>query len=163
MPVQGIPAQTPKTEITITRVINADRAMVFKAWTDAKQLAAWWGPRGFSAPVCRADARPGGEIYIEMRGPDGVVYPMKGTFKEVVPPERIVFVSAGLDKDGNPLFEVLNTVTFAAQEKKTSLTLHARVLKKTPLADQYLVGMEIGWNQTLDRLVEFNEAGRVSG
>ena len=163
MPVQGNLAGTPKTQITITRVINADRATVFKAWTDAKQLAVWWGPRGFSTPVCRADARSGGEIYIEMRGPDGVVYPMRGNFQEVVPPERIVFVSAALDKDGNPLFEVLNTVTFAAQEKKTTLTLHARVLTKTPMADQYLVGMEIGWNQTLDRLAEFNEAGRVSG
>lgn len=163
MAIQANRAQTPKTEIEITRVINAERAMVFKAWTDPKQLAAWWGPRGFSAPLCRADARPGGEIYIEMRGPDGVVYPMKGTYREVVPPERIVFVSAALDQAGNPLFEVLNTVTLAEQGKKTVLTLHGRVLTKTALADQYLAGMEIGWNQTLDRLAEFNETGRISG
>ncbi|HEX5433688.1 MAG TPA: SRPBCC domain-containing protein [Candidatus Angelobacter sp.] len=163
MPAQGNPAQIPKTEIEVTRVINAERAMVFEAWTDPKQLAAWWGPRGFSSPVCRADARPGGEIYIEMRGPDGVVYPMKGTFQEVVPPERIVFVSAALDKDGKALFEVLNTATFTEQGKKTTLTLHARVLTKTPLADQYLAGMEIGWRQSLDRLAEFNETGRISG
>lgn len=163
MAIQANRAQTPKTEIEITRVLNAERAMVFKAWTDPKQLAAWWGPRGFSAPLCRADARPGGEIYIEMRGPDGVVYPMKGTYREVVPPERIVFVSAALDQAGNPLFEVLNTVTLTEQGKKTVLTLHGRVLTKTALADQYLAGMEIGWSQSLDRLAEFNETGRISG
>jgi len=55
----------------ITRVVNASRSLVFKAWTDAKDVAQWWGPRGFTNPVCELDVRPGGAIRIHMRGPDG--------------------------------------------------------------------------------------------
>src|SRR6201981_2378158 len=78
-------------EITITRVFDAPRAMVFKAWTDAKELAQWWGPKGFTNPVCELDVRVGGAIRIHMRSPDGSVYPMKGDFREIVPPERLAF------------------------------------------------------------------------
>ena len=64
-----------------------------------------------------------------MRGPDGTVYPMTGVYLEVVEPERIVFTSAALGADGNPMFEVLTTVTFAEQGGKTKQILHARVIK----------------------------------
>jgi len=63
-----------------------------------------------------------------MRGPDGTVYPMTGVYLEVVEPERIVFTSATLGADGNPMFEVLTTVTFAEQGGKTKQILHARVI-----------------------------------
>ena len=59
-------------EITITRVFDAPRALVFQAWTDAKHLAQWWGPHGFTNPVCEIDPRPGGAIYIVMQAPDAV-------------------------------------------------------------------------------------------
>jgi len=74
------------------------------------------------------DVRPGGAIRIHMRGPDGTVYPMTGVYLEVVEPERIVFTSAALGADGNPMFEVLTTVTFAEQGGKTKQILHARVI-----------------------------------
>ena len=67
-------------ELTITRVFDAPRALVFQAWTDAKHLAQWWGPRDFTNPVCEIEARAGGAIRIHMRGPDGVVYKMKARF-----------------------------------------------------------------------------------
>jgi uncharacterized protein YndB with AHSA1/START domain len=97
------------------------------------------------------DARPGGAIRIHMRGPDGTVYPMTGVYQEVVEPERIVFTSAALDEEGNPLFEVLNTVTFTEQSGKTKQTLQARVIKRTAKAARYLAGMEAGWTQSLER------------
>jgi uncharacterized protein YndB with AHSA1/START domain len=125
---------------------------VFRAWTDPKTLAVWWGPKGFSNPVCEVDAREGGEIRIHMRAPDGVVYPMKGVFEEVDEPERLIFISTALDENGNSMFDVLNTVTFAEVGGKTSLTLQARVIKATAVAPQYLKGMEAGWSQSLDRL-----------
>src|ERR1700689_4045546 len=86
-------------ELTITRVFDAPRNIVFAAWTDAKQLAQWWGPTGFTNPVCEIDVRPGGAIRIDMRAPDGTIYPMTGVFVEIVPLERIVFTSFALDKE----------------------------------------------------------------
>ena len=141
-------------ELVLTRVFDAPRELVFKAWTDPKQVAQWWGPHGFTNPVCDLDVRPGGAIRIHMRGPDGTVYPMTGVYNEVVEPERLVFTSAALDADGNPMFEVLTTVTFAEQGGKTKQIMRARVVKSTAEAAPYIKGMEAGWTQSLERLAE---------
>src|SRR5229473_4268217 len=99
--------QLPSRELVITRTFDAPRDLVFKMWTDAKHMAQWWGPHGFTNPVCELDVRPGGAIRIDMRGPDATVYPMTGVYQEIVEPERIVFTSAALDEKGHPMFEVL--------------------------------------------------------
>ena len=145
---------TAERELTITRTINAPREKVFKAWTDPVQLANWWGPKGFSSTIHEADARPGGKIYIDMKAPDGTVYPMDGEFYEINPPERLVFISAALDKNNKRLFEVLNTVTFADVNGKTKLTLHVRVSKIRSEDAHYLDGMNQGWTGSLDRLTQ---------
>ena len=106
-------------EVVVRRVVAAPRDLVFRVWTDPVHLVRWWGPHGFTNPRCEADARPGGKIHIDMRGPDGTVYPMAGEYKEVVPPERLVFTSAALDGNGEPLFENLNIVTFAEERGGT--------------------------------------------
>jgi uncharacterized protein YndB with AHSA1/START domain len=142
-------------ELTITRVFDAPRKVVFAAWTDAKQVAQWWGPTGFTNPVCELDVRPGGAILIHMRAPDGTVYPMSGVYKEVVEPERIVFTSAALDKDGKAMFENLNTIIFSEQDGKTTVVVSVKVLKSSAAAEQHLAGMEMGWKLTLDRLEVF--------
>ena len=118
----------------------------------AEAHGAWWGPKGFTNPVCELDARVGGEIRIHMRAPDGVVYPMKGVFEEIDEPERLVFISTALDEKGNSMFDILNTVNFVEQRGKTELTLQARVIRATAVAPQYLKGMEAGWTQSLERL-----------
>jgi uncharacterized protein YndB with AHSA1/START domain len=99
-------------ELTITRVFDAPRALVFKVWTDPKHLAQWWGPQGFTNPVCEFDARVGGELRIHMRGPDGAIYPMKGVIREFAPPERLAFTSIAIDAAGNHLLEGMTTVLF---------------------------------------------------
>ena len=143
-------------ELVLTRVFNAPRERVWKAWTDPNQVAQWWGPAGFTNPRCEVDVRPGGVLRIDMRGPDGTVYPMSGVYREVVSPERLVFTGSALDEKGKPLFEVLNTVTFADQGGKTKLTVQAQVVRKiAAVADQYLKGQEQGWSQSLERLEEF--------
>jgi uncharacterized protein YndB with AHSA1/START domain len=142
-----------QTMIT-TRIFDAPREVVFKAWTDPKQLQRWWGPKGFTNPVCEVDVRPGGAIRIHMRAPDGTVYPMTGVFHEIVVPERLVFSSSALDGNDDPLFEVLNTVTFADEGGKTKLTLQASVSKVKGHAAPHLAGMEQGWSMALDRLAE---------
>lgn len=138
--------------LDMKRVFAAPRALVFKAWVDPSQLAVWWGPKGFTNPVCEADARPGGAILIHMRAPDGVVYPMTGEFLEVTPPERLVFTCAALDGNGQPMFVNRNTVIFTEVAGGTEIALHVAVISTTPAAPQYLKGMEMGWKLSLDRL-----------
>jgi uncharacterized protein YndB with AHSA1/START domain len=140
--------------LTITRAFDAPRTLVFKAWTDPKMLARWWGPHHFTNPVCEVDVRPGGGIRIDMRGPEGTVYPMTGVFHDIVVPERLVFSTTPLDEAGKPMFEVLNTVTFEENAGTTKFTLQARFVKTTAVAAQYLEGMEAGWTQSLERLEE---------
>jgi len=142
-------------ELVLTSVFDAPRELVFKAWTDPKRVAQWWGPHRFTNPVCELDPRPGGAIRIHMRGPDGTVYPMTGVYQEVVEPERIVFTSAALDAAGKPMFELLTTVTFGEQGGKTKQILRARVIKSTAQAAPYLAGMEAGWTQSLERLTAY--------
>lgn len=139
-------------EEVITREFDCPREIVFEAWTDPKHLAQWWGPKGFSTPVCEWPAKPGGAIYVVMRGPNGVDYPMGGTFREVVRPERLVFTSGPLNEKGEMIFELLQTVTFAERNGKTTLTVKATVLKTTASAAQYLGGYKIGMTQSLERL-----------
>jgi uncharacterized protein YndB with AHSA1/START domain len=150
------PTEEPADRVLVMeRVFDAPRELVFKAWTDPKHVAQWWGPKGFTNPVCELDVRPGGAILIHMRGPDGVVYPTKGVYREIAPPERLVFTNNAFeDEEGNSQLEVLTTVTFAEHNGKTKITLRAVVAKSTPEVAAALAGMEEGWNQSLDRLAE---------
>ena len=147
--------QQPKTmerELIITRILDAPREPVFRAWTDPAHLARWWGPKGFTNPVCEADVRPGGVLRIVMRGPDGSEYPMKGVFQEVVSPERLVFTNIAVDADGKHLLEGVTQVTLAEQSDKTKLTVNTRAVAVVDHAVEYLKGMEAGWTQSLERL-----------
>jgi uncharacterized protein YndB with AHSA1/START domain len=153
MPAMPPQPGTAPHDLVLTRIIDAPRELVFQAWTDPQHLAQWWGPQHFTNPVCEVDLRPGGAMRIDMRGPDGVIYPMKSVFREVVAPERLVFTSNAVeDAAGNPQLEGLATVTFAEHEGKTKLTVRVTILKATPAAADALAGMDAGWNQSLDRL-----------
>lgn len=142
-------------ELTITRVFDAPRNLVWKAWMDSKHIEKWWGPKGFTNPVCEWDAQSGNKILIHMKAPDGVIYPMDGEFVEVKKPERLVFISAALDKRGDRLFEVENTITFVEMGDKTKLTLYFGFYNITPEGAGYIGGAEMGWNMSLDKLVNY--------
>jgi uncharacterized protein YndB with AHSA1/START domain len=141
-----------RREVTITRIIDATRELVFQAWTDPKQMAEWWGPNGFTNPVCEMDARPGGALRIVMRAPNGVDYPMSGVFRELSEPGRLVFAAAAEDHEGNPLLEWVSTISLADHGGKTELTVHERAVAVTDVGARMLEGMEPGLRQTLDRL-----------
>ena len=145
---------TAERTVTIVRVFDAPRELVFKLWTDPKHMAQWWGPRGFTNPVCELDVRVGGAIRIDMRAPDGTVYPMTGTFREIMPPRRLVFEAVAEDRDGNALLRSLTMVTFADEGGKTKLTVHADAVGLSAVAPQMLAGMEAGWTQSLEKLAE---------
>ena len=152
MPATADATKTAEREITIIRVFNAPRALVFKAWTDASELAQWWGPKGFTNPVCDLDVRVGGAIRIHMRSPDGSIYPMKGEFREIVPPERLVFTNIAVDAADKPIIEGVTTVTFIERGGKTTMTLQTRGRAVVDYAVGYLQGMEMGWSGSIDKL-----------
>jgi uncharacterized protein YndB with AHSA1/START domain len=123
-------------------------------------VAAWWGPQGFTNPHCVWDARPGGAILVHMRGPKGspfdFVMPMKGTFHEVVAPERLVFTSTAMEDDeGVAQLETHNTITLQQHAEGTKLSVHAVVVKVMPAAQNAINGMEAGWTQSLEKLTVF--------
>src|SRR5262245_17393259 len=140
--------------ITLTRIFDAPRVLVWKAWTDPKMMAQWFGPRGFTIPVCELDVRAGGSLRIVMRGPDGNNYKMKGEFLEVVPPERLVFSNVATDNQDKHLLEGKTTVTFTEKDGKTTLTVKSHAIGLVPIALQMLAGMEAGWTQSIDKLEE---------
>ncbi|MGH7024704.1 MAG: SRPBCC family protein [Caulobacteraceae bacterium] len=139
--------------LVLERVLAAPRALVWHAWTDPAALARWWGPAGFSNPVCEFDARPGGAIRIEMMGPDGAIYPMDGRIEAIEPPARLVFTAGALGPDGKRLFDVRNTLELKEEGRATRLTLEARATAiHDPAAAGHLAGMEQGWTSSLERL-----------
>jgi uncharacterized protein YndB with AHSA1/START domain len=147
-------SSTADREITATRLLDAPRELVFQVWTDPQHVAQWWGPRGFTNTIEKMDVRPGGVWQFVMHGPDGVDYPNRVVFLEVVPPERLVYLH-GAERDDEPgQFHV--TVTFTAEGKQTRLAM--RTVFKTAAERARVieeVGAIEGLNQTLDRLTEY--------
>ncbi len=139
-------------EMELTRIFRAPREMVWRAWTEVDQLRVWWGPKVFTNPRCEADVRVGGAMHIDMRAPDGTVYPMGGEYEEIVPPEKLVFLTMALDANGNPLFTNRNTVLFVEVNGGTEIRLHVKVLTATAAAPQYLKGMREGWTGSFEKL-----------
>ena len=144
-------------ELTITRIINAPIELVFKAWTDEKMLAKWWGPHGCTNPVCQWEAKAGGKIYIEMKDANEAIHPMDGEVHDVMPPAKINFTCGALDKNKHRLFDVITAVTLSAQDGKTLLTLQINVNNIKPGSDRHLRGINAGWSQSIERLINLIE------
>lgn len=145
--------KSPVKELVLKRIFDAPRELVFKAWTDPKQVAKWWGPHLYTNPICEWDARVGGEILVHMKGPTGT-HPMSGVFKEIKPPVKLVFTAGVPDGKGKMVLENLNTVTFGVKGKKTQMTLKVKVLQAMEEALPMLEGMKVGWSQSLEKLAE---------
>jgi uncharacterized protein YndB with AHSA1/START domain len=147
-------------ELTLTRVFEAPRELVFKAWTDPAMLAQWWGPRGVTNPECEVDARVGGKIRVvmlagkELGALGGQRWPMQGEFQEFDAPTKIVFTNQAVDEDGHVLIDGLTMVTFVEQDGKTTMTLHTKAKGMVPQSAQMLEGMREGWAQSIEKLAE---------
>ncbi len=152
-------------DFILTRVFNAPRALVWKAWTDPEHLKKWFGPKGFTMPGCSMDLRPGGVFHYGLRSPQGHEMWGKWTFKEINPPEKLVLVSSFSDAQGgitrHPMsatwpLETLSTTTFTEEAGKTTLTLrwsayHATEAEQTTF-DSAHAGMTQGWGGTMAQL-----------
>jgi uncharacterized protein YndB with AHSA1/START domain len=145
-------------EVLITRIFRVSRQQVFKAWTDPKQLARWWGPEDFTNPVCLLNVVPGGGLYIVMHAPDGTDYPMNGIFLDIIVPELLVFTSGVFeDRQGNDQLELQHTVIFDENAAQTKLTVHSVVTRSSPGMQHALGRISEGWMQSLARLAQILE------
>jgi len=138
-----------------SRVFRAPRDLVFRAWSDCGHLTNWWGPSGWTLPVCEMDFRVGGTWQYCMRSPEGETSCGASTYHEIVEPERIVYTDAFTDADGKPIAdmpEMVITVSFAEVADGTKLTSVARFATAKDLEFGVGIGMEQGLRETWDRL-----------
>src|SRR5258708_172951 len=99
----SLAGESSNSEFVLTRVFDAPRHLVFKAWTESDRLAKWWGPAGFTMLISKLEFRPGGVFHYCMRSPDGHEMWGKFVYREITPPERLVFVNSFADEAGNPV------------------------------------------------------------
>lgn len=164
-------AATPDSnpnEFVISRVFDAPRELVWKAWTEPDRLMQWFGPKGVKMPTCNMDFRPGGIFHYCMLTPDGHEMWGKWVFREIEAPLRLVLVSSFSDAHGgitrhplNPQWplKTLSTTTFEAQENKTLLTIRWTPLNPTAeeraTFAQSHASMQQGWGGTLEQLENY--------
>lgn len=158
-------------ELLITRIFEAPRELVFRAFSEAERLVQWWGPKGFEMGVSWLDFRPGGVFHYSMKAPNGMEMWGKFVYREIVPPEKIVFVNSFSDATGGltrhfawpewPL-EILNTLTFEEHQGKTTLTLRGGPINAPENEMQFFLeakkGVNMGFNATFDQLETYLEA-----
>jgi len=161
---QSISESSKISEVIITRFFNASQKRLFKAWTDPKILMSWWGPKGFSCPVCKIDLHVGGKYFSCMRSPEGKDFYSTGVYKEIKTPSKLVMTDSFADEKGNVVSaayygmssnfpqELLVSLTFEKLKHGTIFTLkHSGI---TEMSKEDHSNMEQGWKETLDKLSE---------
>jgi uncharacterized protein YndB with AHSA1/START domain len=148
-------------ELVLERTFDAPRKLVFQAFSEAEHLKHWWGPKGWSLPVCNIDFRPGGVWHFCMKCTDesqeyyGQESWGKAVYKEIIAPERIVYVDSFSDAEGNTVAdmpETLITMTFIEQEGKTTIISRAEYASAEAVKTVLDMGMIQGITETYDNL-----------
>ena len=156
-------------EFVISRVFDAPRERVWKAWTEPERLKQWWGPKGFTVHTCKVDLRPGGVFHYGMRTPDGGDMWGKFIYREIVAPKRLVFIDSFSDPKGgvtrhpwsaNWPLQTLSTVEFEEQGAgKTKVTVHGIPHEATEVErktfEEGRQSMQQGWTGTLDQFAGY--------
>ncbi len=144
-------AEPGERELVITRLLDAPRELVFRAWTESKHAMQWWGPEGFAVVALDMDVRPGGRWRKCMRSPSGADFWREGVYREVVAPERLVLTYVSDDPLGEPGHETLVTVTFAARGDQTLMTLRHSGFESVPARDSH----RGGWTSCVERFAHY--------
>jgi uncharacterized protein YndB with AHSA1/START domain len=159
-------SQTISPDFVISRVFDAPRDLVWKAFTEPERMKQWWGPKGFKVIASKMDLRPGGSYHYGMQAPNGTAMWGKFVFREIVPPERMVFINSFSDEAGgttrHPLhmswpLEMLSIFTFEEQPGgKTKLTIrwspHNATEEERKTFDAGHDSMRMGWGGTMEQL-----------
>ena len=150
-PASAIPASD--RELVLTRLIDAPREKLFRAWTEPALMKQWFAPAPWTTPTVETDVRPGGSSLIVMRGPDGTEFPNRGVYLEVVPNERLVFTDAytkAWEPSEKPFMTV--TLTFENEGGKTRYTARVRHWTVADREAHEKMGFHQGWGQCADQL-----------
>jgi uncharacterized protein YndB with AHSA1/START domain len=144
---------TNDRELVLTRLIDAPREKVWRAWTDPALLKQWFAPLPYTTPVAVLDVRPGGASLVVMRGPDGADMPNRGVYLEVVENERLVFTdayTAAWEPSEKPFMTV--TLTFADEGGRTRYTARVRHWTVADREAHEKMGFHEGWGKCADQL-----------
>ena len=140
-------------ELVLTRLINAPRAKVYRAWTDPALLKQWFAPKPYTTPIVEIDVRPGGSAYFVMRGPDGKDLPNRGVYLEVVPNEKLVSTDAYVtawEPSEKPFMTLI--LTFEDEGGKTRYTARVRHWTVADREAHEKMGFHEGWGLCTDQL-----------
>jgi uncharacterized protein YndB with AHSA1/START domain len=147
--------------LVVTRVFDAPRELIWEAWTDPKYVAQWWGPKGFTAPVCKMDFRVGGEFLFCMRAPDGQELWTGGEYFEIVVHEKIVYSMYFADAEGNKVEAAQYGIKHEVMDEAHDVILFEDFgdgqTKLTLIGNETMEsakdsGQLEGWNQILDKI-----------
>lgn len=138
-----------ETTLQLKRTFQAPREKVFRAWTAPEELKKWWGPEGYATPSVEVDLRVGGKYRFGMsKLPEGDVFYLAGTYREVSPPEKLVYTWCW---EAEPeLGETLVTVEFRARGDSTEVVLTQELFLTEKVRDDHVRG----WSSSLDRLAK---------
>jgi uncharacterized protein YndB with AHSA1/START domain len=147
---------TADREMVVSRLIDQPTALVFNAWTEPKQLEQWWGPEGFTTTVHEMDVAEDGITRLVMRGPDGVDYPNKLVYANIIAAKRLSYMQSDDGDADNDAAAFGVTVLFEEEAHQTRVTMHA-LFKTAAERDRVVQEGEAlnGANQTLARLDQF--------
>jgi uncharacterized protein YndB with AHSA1/START domain len=151
---------TSERELVLTRLIDAPRAKVYQAWTDAEQLKKWFAPLPWTTPHAELDVRAGGANLIVMRSPEGQDMPNSGVYLEVAPNERLVFTDAYSEAwlpSAKPFMTVI--LTFADEDGKTRYTARVRHWTAEDKETHEKMGFHVGWGICTDQLTALVTGG----
>jgi uncharacterized protein YndB with AHSA1/START domain len=146
-------APTSDRDLALTRLIDAPREKVYRAWTDPTLLKQWFAPEPWTTTLAELDVRPGGASLVVMRGPDGNEFPNRGVYLEVVPNERLVFTDAYTEAwapSQKPFMTVI--ATFEDEGGKTRYTARVRHWTVADRETHEKMGFHQGWGQCTDQL-----------
>jgi uncharacterized protein YndB with AHSA1/START domain len=141
--------------LTIVRTFDAPRELVFKVWSQPEHVVRWWGPKGYTTPSCQMDVRPGGSYRTVGRSPDGKEFVMRGSYREVVPPERLVMTFAWENSEGRTGHETLIEIGFEDVDGRTRLTFTHGTFETVESRDGHLRG----WTAFMESLADYLAAG----
>jgi uncharacterized protein YndB with AHSA1/START domain len=151
IPSLSVEADSTTPTIVMTRTFDAPRAVVFEAWTRPQHVARWWDPSGTPLAECEIDLRPGGHFRWINRGPSGIDHPFTGTYRDILPPERLVFTSRS--SPSGP--ESVGTLILAEQAGKTMLTITIECGSVAERDAMLAMRVDAGTARTLENLADY--------
>jgi len=155
---QSLSPHGGEREFVVERQFSAPRTLLFQVFTQPEHLKRWWAPQPYTMPICTIDLRPGGIWHYSMRSPEGQDHWARSVYKEIVPPEKLVYTSTFADEHANPIEgmpEHLTTVIFTEEAGKTQVSARVQFASAAALSVAVDMGMVQGMNMTWDSLVGY--------